>query len=883
MLKYDLEVKISCPVNQINKVQDLEISKRRTMNLLEEDEESLHDLENVEKIIERKLEKSRTSIGQTSEFILKVEASLNRLNSDEISNMVIELLHERMNYKEKLRIAKGAIVNRDLKIKNLKSQSKVLPMSMNESKVHLAFLFSSPLVRKANSKLENIMQLDYLTEISDIVKVWGDIGYEMKYKTAVATVSNLRSTITDCPIALHFSGHGIENTAENLGIDYFLTKNKGNILLLEDERGMSDYFFEEDLKYMIEMSQNSFEVVFVSSWYSQFAGEVFLNAGAKHVICIRSGEQIADVASLRFSKVFYETLFVKNYNVCTSFKIAKEEVSKVINASEACKFLLLIQPDAKTGSIEKHICYSLTDFKEGKLSSMDKIPIFDSIPSNVEGFIGRQQEMFEIIDLLEESRLVSILGPPGIGKTSISRNLGNYLRDRKKFTDGFIYVALRGCETAHMFLARLTVILQYSCSSEDYQRFGLNKRDSEIEEAAVNIEQDLKYRGFIINMLKEREVLIILDNTEDPLEYDNARFISELNSILENCRKVKFLVTSRKSISRLSHNAEAPYTLYPLSKEESLKLLICKSPRKIKEQELHELLKCKVPRGWIIAQMMRIKNKGDSNGLLTLLDHPFTEMLGGHPQAISLAAPLLEYKSLKEIFQNFWDSNVMDALEVSNSKNASTSLRVSLELSIKNIEKANPNSLNLFSFIGLFPGGIEDDELTHIWGGPQWITLKDALIRASLLVYKTDSKGHFIYSMLPFMSIRAYELLELDKSLRDEYHMKTCRLFKHNCQRFFKIKKPSVSQIGKFTDMESNIWACIYRGWNKKRDIIYEGDNKFCFDSESDEEDYKDTVEEYKESIQNILKKEIKPRKSVNPELKSNSQFASSKIYQIIW
>lgn len=51
--------------------------------------------------------------------------------------------------------------------------------------------------------------------------------------------------------------------------------------------------------------------------------------------------------------------------------------------------------------------------------------------------------------------------------------------------------------------------------------------------------------------------------------------------------------------------------------------------------------------------MMKIKNKGDSNGLLTLLDHPFTEMLGGHPQAISLAAPLLEYKSLKEIFQNF--------------------------------------------------------------------------------------------------------------------------------------------------------------------------------------------------------------------------------------
>ena len=65
----------------------------------------------------------------------------------------------------------------------------------------------------------------------------------------------MRSTITDGPIALHFSGHGIENKLQNLGSDYILNKDKGNILLLEDEHGMSDYFFEKDLKYMIEMSQ----------------------------------------------------------------------------------------------------------------------------------------------------------------------------------------------------------------------------------------------------------------------------------------------------------------------------------------------------------------------------------------------------------------------------------------------------------------------------------------------------------------------------------------------------------------------------------------------------------------------------------------------------
>lgn len=327
----------------------MSVSRRRTINLLkDEDEENGHDIDDIESIIEQKLVKSKSSISQTSDFFEKAEATLNRLNSVQMNSMVIELLQERMNFKEKLRIAKGAIVSRDSKIQMLKSQSKILPMSMSDTNIHLAFLFSSPLVRKRNSRLENIMQLDYLTEISDIVQVLEGLDYQLKYKTDVATVSSLRSTITDLPIVLHFSGHGIENTYENLGPEYVLSKDKGNILLLEDEKGMSDYFFQRDLDELLELvhqAQNPFEVVFVSSCYSQFAGEIFLKARAKHVICIRSGEQVADAASLRFSKVFYETLFVKNFNVCTSFKIAKEEVAKVINESEASKFLLLLQPE----------------------------------------------------------------------------------------------------------------------------------------------------------------------------------------------------------------------------------------------------------------------------------------------------------------------------------------------------------------------------------------------------------------------------------------------------------------------------------------------------------------------------------------------------------
>jgi hypothetical protein len=51
------------------------------------------------------------------------------------------------------------------------------------------------------------------------------------------------------------------------------------------------------------------EFVVVASCYSEFAGKVFLNAGARHVVCIKSGNAIADVAVILFSKTFYKNVY----------------------------------------------------------------------------------------------------------------------------------------------------------------------------------------------------------------------------------------------------------------------------------------------------------------------------------------------------------------------------------------------------------------------------------------------------------------------------------------------------------------------------------------------------------------------------------------------
>ena len=199
----------------------------------------------------------------SADFSSMLKSSISKLNLEDTQKIVVDLLNERENFRQRLDKAKSVVIDTQDQLEKLKQMSDCLPKANSKSGIHLAFLFSSPLVRESGYRLENVMQLDYNSEIKDVLKLLSFVS--LKYRTNVATVSNFRSTLTDSPMVLHFSGHGIENTRENLGSSYAFNSDKGNILLLEDEKGMSKYLFEEELKYMLKLSKNVFEVVFVSS------------------------------------------------------------------------------------------------------------------------------------------------------------------------------------------------------------------------------------------------------------------------------------------------------------------------------------------------------------------------------------------------------------------------------------------------------------------------------------------------------------------------------------------------------------------------------------------------------------------------------------------
>lgn len=180
---------------------------------------------------------------------------------------------------------------------------------------------------------------------------------------------------------------------------------------------------------------------------------------------MKQGEEILDEAAILFTKTFYELLFKEKVTICKAFSLAKEMLSSTsdINlAREANKFMMIKDTDLVSTSAKhefrhrsKHECTVLGPFPSGEVEILDAKPIYPYEVAKVDEFVGRQQEMNEIIKCIKSNRLTTILGLPGIGKTTISKNIGFFLAERMLFRDGIVYFSLRGKDQANMLIQQM--------------------------------------------------------------------------------------------------------------------------------------------------------------------------------------------------------------------------------------------------------------------------------------------------------------------------------------------------------------------------------------------------------------------------------------------
>ena len=155
-----------------------------------------------------------------------------------------------------------------------------------------------------------------------------------------------------------------------------------------------------------------------------------------------------------------------------------------------------------------------------------------NLPAEATTFVGRRRELGEIRKKLTSARLVSLVGPGGVGKTRLAVRAGTDLA--RGFADGAWLVELGEIGEAALV--------------PDAVLAALDLRD----------QAGAKPMEILIAHLRGRQLLLLLDNCE-PLVDACAELVLAL---LESCPRLVVLATSRQS---LGIAAETVYHVPPLA------------------------------------------------------------------------------------------------------------------------------------------------------------------------------------------------------------------------------------------------------------------------------------------------------------------------------
>ncbi|HSG26673.1 MAG TPA: tetratricopeptide repeat protein [Anaerolineales bacterium] len=152
-----------------------------------------------------------------------------------------------------------------------------------------------------------------------------------------------------------------------------------------------------------------------------------------------------------------------------------------------------------------------------------------ALPVPLSPFVGREQELNHVRNLLSnpQNRMVTLIGPGGIGKTRLALQAAKSLEDH--FAEGLCWVGFSALDKPELVFSTLDEFI----AERIITALDLSSQGS----------QDLVF--FLESYLRGREILIILDGFE--LVSSGAPFISSLITKTTAC---KFLITSRERLNQ---------------------------------------------------------------------------------------------------------------------------------------------------------------------------------------------------------------------------------------------------------------------------------------------------------------------------------------------
>jgi predicted ATPase/DNA-binding SARP family transcriptional activator len=153
------------------------------------------------------------------------------------------------------------------------------------------------------------------------------------------------------------------------------------------------------------------------------------------------------------------------------------------------------------------------------LAPAEEAPVTQhNLPTQLTSFVGRECELVEVQRLLASTRLLTILGAGGSGKTRLALQLGQLLLDR--YPDGVWFIDLTPLTNERLLPLAVARMLK------------------------VRETNDQDIGGLLIDALRQKRMLLIFDNCEH-LVYACAQLVVRL---LSNCLGLHVIATSREAL-----------------------------------------------------------------------------------------------------------------------------------------------------------------------------------------------------------------------------------------------------------------------------------------------------------------------------------------------
>lgn len=237
------------------------------------------------------------------------------------------------------------------------------------------------------------------------------------------------------------------------------------------------------------------------------------------------------------------------------------------------------------------------------LNSIDVRP--NNIPVSSTAFIGREKELKEIRDNLDNNRLITLIGIGGTGKTRLALQAAFELIDQ--FENGVWFIELAALRDSESILQTILSVFKIPTEAG-------NPMDA------------------LFGFLKEKELLIVIDNCEHLISGSAA--IAE--AILTSCPKVKIIATTREPLRIMG---EIILNISALSfPEETQKI----TPDSLMDYEAVKLF---------VNRAIAVKNDFKVNDSIASLIAEICIKLDGIPLAIELAAARIKVLSAETILE----------------------------------------------------------------------------------------------------------------------------------------------------------------------------------------------------------------------------------------